>query len=57
MIKIKKSTYSVVGFGGLRGMLAVCAVLTAGTLLVSCMGMKGGGSGGEVTGVGGSSLS
>ena len=54
---MKKTTYSVVGFGGLRGAMVVCAALTAGSLFVSCMGMKGGGSGGEVTGVGGSSLS
>ena len=52
---MKKTTYSVVGFGGLRGAMVVCAALTAGSLFVSCMGMKGGGSGGEVTGVGGSS--
>ncbi len=57
MINMKKTTYSVVGFGGLRGAMVVCAALTAGSLFVSCMGMKGGGSGGEVTGVGGSSLS
>ena len=47
---MKKTTYSVVGFGGLRGAMVVCAALTAGSLFVSCMGMKGGGSGGEVTG-------
>lgn len=56
MIKKKKTTYSVAGYGGMRGALAVCAAVAAGTLLVSCMGVRGGGSGGEVTGVGGSSF-
>lgn len=53
MIKMKKTTYSTTGFGGMRGALALCAAFATGMLFVSCMGMRHSGAGGEVTGVGG----
>ena len=53
---MRRSIYSKISSLPLKGLPALCALIAVGSLAVSCTGVRGGGNGGEVTGVGGSSL-
>lgn len=56
MENMRRSIYSKISRVPMRGFSALCAVVAVGSLVVSCAGVRGGGNGGEVTGVGGSTL-